>query len=381
MKKKLCFFLLFVWATNFLVAQSAYSDCSSALIICSKGTYLLDELSGGGTDLQEVNDNTCLGQNFTEKNSSWIKWEVGEPGFLEFKITPLDLNSDIDFVLYQIEKGGTECTDEKQKKAVRCIASGRNLGDLVDSYKPCLGPTGIRKEARDVEEFKGCVASDDNFAAPIHVVAGESYALFIHNNSDEKGVLFEIEGSGELKLERQLIIEHQQENQEDQNLQQDISTFQSHIKGGVVNGLQTWSFGADAIPAHATGSGPHKVTFHSSGMKNIQSSIQTNEGCQLNAVYQLDVLSSTFAINSNDQGFTIFPNPTTDQVFIQRTNSEGKEWARIYLVDVLGKVQSVDTRFLGNAPLEMDTSGLTPGAYFIRLEIGEKSYLQKLIKI
>lgn len=380
MKKKLCFFLLFVLAMHTILAQSTYpdyspnSDCASALLICSKGTYLLEDLSGGGTELNEIANTTCLGQDFIEKKSAWIKWEVGKAGYLEFDLTPLQLHDDLDFALFQIEAGPTECST---RKLIRCVASGKNLGAPSEDYQACLGPTGIRKDQNDIAEDRGCGNEDDNFAAPIYVQAGENYALFIHNYTSAQGVIFNLYGTAQLKLERDLAIAMDYTETDNKNNQY---TFSSLLDGGIVLGIQQWHFGEGAIPSFAQGSGPHLVQYSTSGLKHISTKIQSPQGCMLSAVAQLDALTSLNSISATDVGFELFPNPTLGRAFLQVHPNLTEQWAQLYLIDVQGRVLHTQSEYLKNVPIEIDLSIYAPGTYLLRLETSEENYLKKLVK-
>lgn len=371
MKKNIIFLMLLLLEGNIFWAQANYSDCSSALIICSKGDYTFQEFTGPGANENEVLKKSCMGEFFEEKNSAWIKWEIESPGQLEFDLIPLNLNDDLDFVLYRIDKGSQECFSSR---SIRCVASGKNLGAVEKEYKSCLGPTGIKKDDKEVVENKGCDRNDNNYVAPIYVQAGDNYALFVHNYSSSSGVIFELRGTAELKLERDLTIDF------DKNSTEESYTFYSSIGGGTVRGSQYWNFGKNATPAFAEGKGPHVVRYKSAGIKTIETTIETEEGCMLSAIKQVDALPNLNSVTSPDNDLEVFPNPISAKASLQLKNNKIGKWANFHIVDVLGRIHLSHHLFIGTTPTEIDLTPLDAGAYFIKLETDEKNYLKKIIK-
>ena len=83
-----------------------------------------------------------------------------------------------------------------------CMASGETQGcDPAIWIPSCRGLTGLRASSNDTEEDPGCNAcnggDDDNFIAPLDMVAGRSYALLV-NNFSRSGQGFSIEFGGQV---------------------------------------------------------------------------------------------------------------------------------------------------------------------------------------
>ncbi len=159
-----------------LTAQ-IHSDYATALTICSKQGLHIDSVQGSGLDKTEMNQATCFLNGLptnVEVNSCWIRFTVSQSGNLYFIITPDFASDDLDFALFQI---GDPATGQG-KQLLRCMAAGGFSS--VDSL--CLGPTGLLPTETDTLADAGCGdPGDNNFLAPIGLLAGETYALCIQN--------------------------------------------------------------------------------------------------------------------------------------------------------------------------------------------------------
>ena len=122
--------LLFCGKTS--LAQH-YADCDSAYWVGT--TYAIHFIgpAGIGADSREADNTPCfmngLLQGQAEENSTWLRFDIAQPGKLKFTITPDDLTNDYDFVLYQLLPDG-KCSG---KKIVRCMAAGSSLQDDLHS--------------------------------------------------------------------------------------------------------------------------------------------------------------------------------------------------------------------------------------------------------
>jgi hypothetical protein len=82
------------------------------------------------------------------------------------------------------------------------------------------------------------------------------------------------------------------------------------------------------------------------------------------------------SINEADKTpFSIYPNPANDVVNIDL--EENKEWDRLQLIDVSGKVV-IDKNITSNS-ITLNTSELDRGVYFINLIGEQKKESKKLI--
>jgi hypothetical protein len=258
------------------------SDCPTASILCDKSSFVVQQVTGGGNDLSELDDATCFFNGSpvnNESNSTWFTWICSQSGTLEFTLTPLNIPDDLDFVVYRLPNGVGDCSG---KIVERCMASGS-----FNFPSPCMGPTGLMAGETDVSEDAGCQQSDDNaWLAPLDMIAGETYALVVNNFSTSgNGFSIEFGGTGEflgpeaafatvpgavcLGTEVQVF---------------DASTFAL----GAVTGWE-WSFGADAVPQTATGQGPHAVTFNNPGVHPVVMTIETDLGCKVTDIQTVEI--------------------------------------------------------------------------------------------
>lgn len=75
--------------------------------------------------------------------------------------------------------------------------------------------------------------------------------------------------------------------------------------------------------------------------------------------------------------FDLYPNPATDWVSITlKEDIPGNTW-KLFIIDLEGRIVKSGT--LNSQKMKLNTDGLSPGVYFVRLIRGEKSYTRKLI--
>lgn len=192
--------ILFSFLTFLLSSLQAQNnaDCATAMDICKKQVYHVDQAGGEGQNTTEADFIACFmnSENFgnAEENSTWIKFEIKKGGTLTFAITPHRLDDDIDFVVFKLPADG-DCAN---KKIVRCMASGDAAENAFTSA--CMGETGLRSGETDTSEDAGCADSLDNaWLAPLKVVEKEKYVILVSNVSS-KGPGFSIRFGGSAKL-------------------------------------------------------------------------------------------------------------------------------------------------------------------------------------
>lgn len=197
MQRRVLTIPIFLLFTTLLAAQG-HADCATAMEICEKKAYHIDNAGGEGRDRTEADMMTCFlnsenaGQ--AEENSTWIKFEVAKSGQMTFAITPHRLTDDIDWVVYRLSASG----DCASKKVVRCMAAGD--GEAMGLSSPCMGETGLKWGETDDSENAGCSDPDDNaWLAPLKVTKGEKYLLLV-SNVTSKGPGFSIRFGGTAML-------------------------------------------------------------------------------------------------------------------------------------------------------------------------------------
>ena len=257
---------------NFNPPVDPGQDCVTGSVLCDKSPFSIEQVSGAGADPDEA-VNSCLGGlgGNSEQQSTWYRWTAANDGSLSFTINPNNPSDDLDFVLFELPTAIDVCSD---KVVLRCMATA------------CEGPTGLNDSSTDLEEDLNCDPGEDGFVQSILMQQGVSYALMINNFSTTgNGYSISWGGDGEflgpdaafdiapdagLRCEEEFIVT-------------DLSTFDN---GTIV--AWTWNFGAEASPQTATGPGPHAVTYGSIGTKFIVLTIESDIGCLVTEVRQLE---------------------------------------------------------------------------------------------
>ncbi|MBK8700613.1 MAG: gliding motility-associated C-terminal domain-containing protein [Saprospiraceae bacterium] len=259
--------------TNFNPPVIPGQDCPTAAILCDKSAFVVQTLSGSGSQPNE-GKGTCLEPfpgSQSEDQSTWLKWTAANNGTLTFDITPLKDGDDIDFALYELSGGIDDCNN---RKALRCNATA------------CDGSTGLNLTSTDLEEDFNCDKGEDRYVKFIDMEAGKSYGLLI-NNFDNSGIGFRISwgGTGEfLGPEPDFIIDPVSGLRCDQDFSvTDASTFSN----GTITDYE-WHFGLRAIPASSDVKGSHQVKYSSFGEKYISLTVTSNRGCKVTKVKSLN---------------------------------------------------------------------------------------------
>ncbi|NJL76507.1 MAG: hypothetical protein HC892_17320 [Saprospiraceae bacterium] len=280
-----------VCINNFNPPAFPESDCPDASILCDKSGFSVRSVRGAGRDRRELDDALCLlngSSTDNESNSTWYTWTCEQSGSLTFVLTPQNESDDLDFVLYELPNGINNCN---QKRLLRCMASG-------DSFFPsrCMGPTGLRTNETDNSEPANCNNnSQNNYLAPLQMETGRAYALVVNNfTSTGNGFTIEFGGTGTFKgPEARFILDASIASNEVDNVVcvgetiafRDSSSFS---QGTITN--WNWTFGVDAAPVNRTGTGPHQVSYTSSGEKIIALTIETDLGCIVTEIATINVV-------------------------------------------------------------------------------------------
>ncbi len=300
---------------NYSTVGNLSGDCPTATVLCDKQSFTVNALSGAGNNQFELDSADCFIQPGIppiglETNSSWFVWTAATSGPLEFTLTPNNPNDDLDFVVYQLPNGPGDCSN---KIIERCMAAGDFL-----SNSPCMGPTGLSASATDISQLPGCAPGEDNFLAPLDMVAGTTYALVV-NNFSASGSGFQVEwgttDTAEFKGPEVGFID----NKSDKPicLGEEITfTDTTLFAGGSIVGWE-WNFGKDALPATADGQGPQTVQYTSEGIKTVTLVVETDQGCKVTVTRSVEVefccaLSAAVAVSPGcapaDNGATATAN-------------------------------------------------------------------------
>lgn len=317
------------------------SDCIVSSILCDKSSFVVQQIDGAGNDPDEAGDSSCLGGLFgtSENSSTWFAWTAANDGSLTFDLVPLNPSDDLDFVLYELPAGATDCTD---KIEVRCMASGS-----FDFPSNCSGPTGLNETSTDVSEPASCDdPTQDNYLAALQMVEGTSYALLVNNFSDT-GNGFEISfgGTGEFVGPQAAFFTDPPSNETacigSSITFTDASSF---LLGSIVD--WEWNFGSDATPMTATGPGPHAVTFATPGVKNIVLSVTSDEGCIVTEIQTITVECCDIDLDIDADIVDIAcPGDTNGSIDLTVTNDfppYGFEWSTGDMTEDIGGLTEGD---------------------------------------
>jgi len=255
------------------------SDCSSASILCDMSSFAIQKVTGIGSNADEA-DNTCLDQDNngvdigpSESSSTWFVWTAATSGTLTFVITPLNKTDDIDFALFELPNGVTNCGG---KRLLRCVATA------------CQGPTGLNLTSNQTSEDINCNAGEDGFVKFIDMEAGKSYGLLINNFSNTgNGFKMDFDGTGSF-----------------QGPQADFTVSDSNLTACVGQAISftdattfalgtiqkwEWKFGVGASIAEANTRGVHTVSYKTPGLKSIVLTVTSDKGCVTTIVKTIQV--------------------------------------------------------------------------------------------
>ncbi len=277
---------------NFFFDGGISGDCPTAIPLCDKSPFNVQAVAGAGADPLELDDAPCFDFLFAESNSTWYTFTIANNGTLEFRLTPNNAADDLDFIVYRLPNGMGNCNG---KIIERCMAAGD-----FDPSSPCMGPTGLNAVATGISHIPGCLGTNENnFLRFMDVQAGDTYALVV-NNFTSSGNGFQVDWGGTASFTGPLPAIKTDDPDGiiclgDSIVFSDSSSFQQ----GVITNWG-WTFGEGAVPAFATTSGPHSVTYQTPGQKLITMTIKTSLGCEVSTSRQVfveDCCPITLSIN------------------------------------------------------------------------------------
>lgn len=266
---------------NFNGVADPSGDCPTGVILCDKSSFTVESLVGTGNNNNEIDPNICIQTEFA---SGWYRWTCKDAGTLEFTISPTNPSDDIDFAVFELPNGIDDCTN---KIKIRCEAAGENVGQPFSTWEVCTGPTGLQAGETDLDEQPGCNPPNNNFVAPIDMVPGVSYALIINNFSNTgNGFTIEFGGTGTFQGPTAEFTSAPPLKA----CQNEVITFTDASQS--ISGIAAyeWNFGVGAVPATATGPGPHDVSYNSTGIKFVTLTITDESGCIITDIQQYEIL-------------------------------------------------------------------------------------------
>ena len=275
----------------FVPVPSPEADCSSAVILCDKSSFQVDNISSTGDDNNEFEgfEDRCLR---AESASVWYKWTCRDPGTLTFTLTPNDFvangvrSDDLDFAVFELPGGIDDCSG---KDMIRCMASG-GCNAPFETWSICNGPTGLAEGVTDTDEFAGCTAgcsspgaqpgnqADDNFVAAINMVANQSYALIVNNfSATGRGFSIDFGGTGTFQGPEPDFMPNPIGDTLACNKVVEYFDMSQPGPDPIVSWF--WNFGEGAVPPTDTGQNPDPVNYDSFGDKTVTLTVETSRGC------------------------------------------------------------------------------------------------------
>jgi len=243
---------------------SAGPDIEMAAVLCDTETLEVPSFSGCGTS---CNDECLNSKSITETNSIWLGWVAGNAAELTFTITPNNPATNIDFVLYELDRNPR---DFSNNTLIRCSASTRT------------GPTGLRSGDTEFEEESTNDAANDGFLAPFfQIQQGLAYGLLIHSSDDDNG--FTIEFGGEATFTGPAP-------DFDRTFSGCFDDPVTYLTLPDANGFDSdqiisyeWDFGEGATPADTilTVDEPIIVEYDTLGTKTVTLTVETDAGCRV----------------------------------------------------------------------------------------------------
>lgn len=169
-------------------SQSKNQNCSEALGLCNRNPVSIQNIDNNISNQKLITN--CYNKNFPTDHMKWFKWKIKNSGNLSFTILPLDGNDDIDFILYE----ANDINNCNNLKEIRCVASGRNLGE--NNENDCTGATGLNDKISESSIRNGC-QGNNKFAKSIAAEIGVTYFLAVNNFKSEKGFILTFTGNAE----------------------------------------------------------------------------------------------------------------------------------------------------------------------------------------
>ncbi len=286
---------------NFFFEGMLSGDCPTAVVVCDKTSFTVAAVAGPGSDPNELDDAPCFGGIFAESNSTWYVFTAATSGTLEFTLSPNNPADDLDFVLYRLPNGPSNCAN---KVVLRCMAAGD-----FSIPSPCMGPTGLSVNSADLSEPSGCLQpGQDNFLAALNMVAGTTYALAV-NNFTSSGNGFQLDWSGNGTFSGPEVGFTSNADNAVCLGENVVFTDTTAFTNGQITGWH-WNFGVGAQPDSANTQGPHTVRYTSAGQKTISLTINTSTGCEVSSTLNLTIDSCctlSAAVTVTEECATVCP--------------------------------------------------------------------------
>lgn len=356
-----------------IVNRPNEQDCEGALVICQEISTNKFAYLGEGNVLNEISDShSCLLSG--EKNSVWHKLNVNENGDLAFSIIPNKLDDDYDWAVFNITD--TPCSQI------------RNNSSLLVScnYSSDLGITGATGATN--QTTAGGEANNQN--AKIPVKEGEIYAINISQFSvSENGFTIDFSDSSiPIGDTSPPIIENYNTFLKGSDSDVLQLNFSDDILCKTIEDLNLSIEGYELIydtPCNETG---YAQTF----LFRIEPELEIDDyevllegeiadACgntaTVNESFDLQIADLTDIEDVLQNPIHLYPNPSQHTIFVELPFTSMPKNTLIEVYDLTGqKLQSTHTINQQNA--EIDVSDYPKGIYYLKVKIGERTWVEKV---
>jgi PKD repeat protein len=151
-------------------------------------------------------------------------------------------------------------------------------------------------------------------------------------------------------------------------LENEVITFTDHSLGSIDG--YAWDFGTDAVPATATGKGPHTVSYSTAGLKTV--SLTTSSSAQ--SLSDTKTKTNYISVVSNEPSeLHVYPNPAKDAVALAMSFQDPTK-VHVLIFDRLGKKvfdhENIETTVYNEI---IDVKAWADGLYIIKVITGDSN--------
>ncbi len=137
----------------------------------------------------------------------------------------------------------------------------------------------------------------------------------------------------------------------------------TNVVGGVPGYDYLWSNSSTSANQTNVTGGPYTVT------------VTDTNGCTATATANIGVIG--IAVEKDAPTIKIYPNPATDQFFVQLTNFNAD--VQVSVIDLVGKIAINKTIAMGTEVVNLNTSGFSKGVYMVRITSGIHSIAKRIV--
>ncbi|MDB5256826.1 MAG: hypothetical protein JWM14_1521 [Chitinophagaceae bacterium] len=151
-------------------------------------------------------------------------------------------------------------------------------------------------------------------------------------------------------------------------LENEIITFTDHSTGTIDD--YAWDFGTDAIPATATGKGPHTVSYSTTGFKTVSLTTSAISPAASDAKTKVNYIS---VVSNQPSELHVYPNPAKDAVALAMSFQDPTK-VHVLIFDRLGKKifdhENIETTVYNEI---IDVKAWADGLYIIKVITGDSN--------